>query len=212
MAERDDSKKSDRLGFSIGLSQQANEGPITARRAGEIADLRLCVSPVQQPVAKALRNLAKALNLALQDDFIETPLDGVYKAARVRHGAVQILHRDYIGLGDGVFASLGKAAKSFSLTLKGPDAASPEGQAWIEKHGGGAVGGVFNLLGRKLDFLQEFEDKVPTYVEQTLDRLEATHTITDWSRDEWRISTTVIGLDVRIHPAIEPVKKDTASS
>ena len=85
--------------------------------------------------------MAKALNLALKDDFVETPLDRVYRAARVREGAVQILHRDYIGLGDGIFASLGKVARSFSLTLKGPDAASPEGKVWIEEHGHGALPG-----------------------------------------------------------------------
>ena len=154
----------------------------------------------------ALRNLAKALNLALKSDFIESPLDGVYKAARVRNGMVQILHTDYIGLGDGVFASLGKAAKSFCLTMRGPDAASPEGQAWIEEHGGGALGGILNLLGRKMNLLQEFEDKVPVYVEQTLDRLEAARVVTDWHRNEWEISTTLIGLDVMIRPTDKPTE------
>jgi hypothetical protein len=191
------------LDFSIAVSEQSGGKPITARRAGDIADLQLCVSPVRQPVAAALRNLAKALNLALKSDFIESPLDSVYKAARVRQGTVEIQHRDYIGLGDGIFASLGKAAKSFSLTMRGPDAASEEGQAWIEQHGGGALGGIFNLLGRKMNLLQEFEDKVPVYVEQTLDRLEAARVITDWHRNEWEISTTVVGLDVVIRPTRE---------
>ena len=54
-----------------------------------------------------------------------------------------------------------------------------------------------------MNLLQEFEDKVPTYVEQTLDRLEATYTITDWHRNEWQITTTVIGLDVIIQPTSE---------
>ena len=190
----------DEFGFSIGVSKQAGDTPITARKAGDLVDLRLCVSPSGQRMSMALRNLAKALNLALKQDFIETPLDRVYKAARVRNGVVQLLHGDYIGLGDGVMASLGKAVKSFSLTLKGPDAASPEGKAWIEEHGGGALGGVLSLLGRKLNLLQEFEDKVPVYVQQTLDRLEAKQVITDWRRDEWEITTAVVGLDVTVRP------------
>ena len=203
MAKPDQTTQQDDVHFAIGLTKQSGGGPITARKAGDIADLQLCVSPVRQPVAMALRNMAKALNLALKSDFIETPLDDVYRASRVHDGMVQILHRDYIGLGDGVFASLGKAAKSFCLTMRGPDAASPEGQAWIQAHGGGALGGVLSLLGRKMNLLQEFEDKVPVYVEQTLDRLEAARVVTDWHRNEWRISTTLIGLDVLIRPADE---------
>ena len=90
--------------------------------------------------------------------------------------------------------------------MRGPDAASPEGQAWIEQHGRGALRGIFNLLGRKMNLLQEFEDKVPVYVEQTLDRLEAARVVTDWHRNEWEISTTTIGLDVIIRPADEPTE------
>ena len=66
-----------------------------------------------------------------------------------------------------------------------------------------STAGVLNLIGRKLNLLQEFEDKVPVYVEQTLDRLEARRVITDWHRDEWEVTTTLIGLDVVIHPAVE---------
>jgi hypothetical protein len=200
MAKPERTEQQGGMDFSIGLSNPQTKDPITARKAGDIADLLLCISPARQEVPRALRNLAKALNLALKSDFIETPLDGVYKASRVRNDMVEILHRDYIGLGDGIFASMGKAAKSFCLTMRGPDAASPEGRAWIKEHGGGAVGGVFNLLGRKMNLLQEFEDKVPVYVEQTLDRLEAARVVTDWHRNEWQISTTVIGLDVLIRP------------
>ncbi len=40
-------------------------------------------------------------------------------------------------------------------------------------------------------------------IEQTLDRLEARRVITDWSRDEWEISTSMIGLDVAIEPIVE---------
>jgi hypothetical protein len=188
------------IDFAIGMSPTGSGEPLTARRAGGIVDLALSISPVTQPVAHALRNLAKAMNLALKSDFIETPLDEVYKAARVYRGSVRLLHRDYIGLGDGVFASLGKAAKSFQLTMRGPDAGSPEGAAWIAEHGRGTLGGVLNLIGRKLNLLQEFEDKVPIYVEQTLDRLEATKVITDWNRNEWQIATQVVGLEVVITP------------
>ena len=206
MATPDGTPQQDKVDFSIGLTEQLGGKPITARCAGDMADLQLCLSPVREQIPVALRNLAKALNLVLKSDFIETPLDAVYKAARVRDGAVQILHSDYIGLGDGVFASLGKAAKSFCLTMRGPDAASPEGQAWIAQHGGGPLGGIFNLLGRKMNLLQEFEDKVPVYVEQTLDRLEAARVVTDWHRNEWDISTTLIGLDVTIRPAAGPTE------
>ncbi|MHB0955442.1 MAG: hypothetical protein ACYC0X_03595 [Pirellulaceae bacterium] len=200
MGKSDRTARPGGMDFAIGLTNPASGNPITARKAGDIADLLLCISPARQPVALALRNLAKALNLALKSDFIETPLDGVYKASRVRNGMVEILHRDYIGLGDGIFASIGKAAKSFSLTMRGPDAASPEGRAWIQEHGRKPIGGFFNLLGRKLNLLQEFEDKVPVYVEQTLDRLEGARVVTDWHRNEWQISTTLIGLDVLIQP------------
>ena len=144
--------------------------------------------------------MAKAINLALKLDYIESELDGIYHASRVKDGTVQIKHADYFGLGDGLMASLGKATKSFTLTLKGPDPASPEGKRWIKENGGGAIGGILNLVGRKLNLLQEFEDKVPTYVEQLLDRLEAKKVITDWNRDEWDISTTTIGLDVIMTP------------
>jgi hypothetical protein len=189
---------------NLGFAEPAGSEPITARKAGDIADLLLCISPTRVAVPVALRNLAKALNLALKSDFIETPLDGVCRAARVQKGIVEVLHKDYIGLGDGIFAAIGKGAKSFSLTMKGPDAASPEGQEWIKQHGGGPLRGVLNLLGRKMNLLQEFEDKVPVYVEQTLDRLEAARVLTDWNRNEWQITTTVIGLDVLICPLEKP--------
>jgi hypothetical protein len=187
--------------LAIGVTDSAGEGAITARRAGGLVDLELCISPRQKNPRKALSNLAKALNLALKADFIETPLDEVYQAARVRQDAVHLIHRDFIGLGDGVFASVGKAVKAFQLTLRGPDAASPEGRVWIAEHGGGAFSGMLSLMGRKLNLLQEYEDKVPLYVEQTLDRLEARRMITDWHREDWSITTSTVGLDVTIRPA-----------
>jgi hypothetical protein len=192
----------------VGVSATPKQGTVTARQAGGLVDMMLPVSPAKAPVKKALENLAKAINLALQADFLESELDRAYKAARVRKGMVQILHKDYIGLGDGVFAKFGRAAKSFQLSLRGPDPASPEGQALYEKSGHDAkpLGGLINLLGRKMDFLQEYEDQVPTYVEQMLDRLEAAHMITGWSRDEWEITTTTVGLDVLLKPLAPPAE------
>lgn len=190
------------IGLSIGIPPQGAAAPITARKAGEMADLELDISPRTQPVPLALRNLAKAINIALRDDYLDTELDRVYKAARVKLGAVQVLHKQYIGLGDGVFASLGKAAKSVQLSLRGADAGSPDGERWIEEHGSSMVGGLFSLLGRKMNLLQEYEDKVPVYVEQTLDRLEAKKIIGKWQRNEWKIETTLVGLDIIITPLL----------
>lgn len=186
------------LGLSVAVSSPT--GNVTARKAGTITDLELCISPKKVPVARALQNLAKSVNLALKSDFIETELDKVYKGARVYRGTVQVLHEDYIGLGDGVFAKLGKTAKSFQLTLRGPDAGSPDGKEWIAEHGGGAIGGLFNLMARKLDLLQEFEDQVAVYTEQMLDRLEGAKIITDWHREEWDITTTFVGMDIILTP------------
>ena len=59
---------------------------------------------------------------------------------------------------------------------------------------------MFNLIGRKLDLVAEFEDRVPAYVEQMLDRLEASGIVLGWNRDDWTITTTTIGLDIRIKP------------
>lgn len=191
--------------FSIGLPAEASKEVITARQAGGLTDLDMSISPRSNPPAVALRHLAKAMNIALKIDFIETELDRVYKVARVHKGQLHVVHKDYIGLGDGLFASLGKTIRSFRLTIQGPDAASPEGEAWIAKHGESSVGGLMNLVGRKLDLLQEFEDKVPHYLEQTLDRLEAKRIITDWHRNEWKIETTVIGLDIIMTPLTSDV-------
>ena len=187
-------------------------GGITVRTAGGLQDMRLPVSPRAVPLAKALQNLAKAINLALTSEFIETPLDDVYATARVRKGTVEILHGDYFGLGDGLFASIGKIGKSIQLTFRGPDPGSPEGKKQFEKHGRSAISGLFNLLGRKLDFLQEFEDQVPTFVEQMLDRLEAANMIEGWSREDWEITTKVIGLDVVITPAVPEEERVQATN
>jgi hypothetical protein len=194
---RSGKKPADDIDMVVGIP--AGNENITARKAGGLTDMRLPVSPLQHSVANALQNLAKAINLALQPEFLNTELEPVYNAAKIRDGYVEILHRDYIGLGDGVLAQIGKTAKSIQLTLKGPDAASPEGSKAF-KDDAAPVSGLFNLLGRKLNFLQEFEDKVPTYVEQMLDRLEAANMITGWCRSEWEITTETVGLNVRIKP------------
>jgi hypothetical protein len=187
----------------LGVAPQKPGGHITARMAGGLRDMMLPISPTAQPVDKALQNLAKAINIALQEDFLETELDCAYKAARVKSGAVYIQHRDYIGLGDGFVATLGRLVKSVQLTLRGPDPASPEGRKWIEANKSSPVKGLMSLMGRKLDLIQEYEDQVPTYVEQTLDRLEAANIVTGWNRTEWDISTEVVGLDVVIRPKTE---------
>ena len=187
-------------GIVIAAAARPGQETITARKAGGLRDMALPVSPADVPLAKALQNLAKAINIAFSTDFLENELEQVYKAARVRKGTVEILHGDFIGLGDGVMATIGKVGKSVQLTLRGPDPSSPEGKALLAKNAGGAFRGVASFLGRKLDLLQEFEDKVPTYVEQMLDRLEAAQMITGWHRDEWDIRTKLVGLDVVIKP------------
>lgn len=201
MAKKASSEPS--MDMAIGITPKSGQETITARTAGGLADLDMSISPRSQEPKIALRNLAKAMNIALKTDFIETDLDHVYKAAHVRKGRLRVLHMDYIGLGDGVMASIGKAARSVRLTFQGPDAGSPEGQAHFEKHGNAPVSGLFNLLGRKLNLLQEYEDKVPFFVEQTLDRLEAKRVIRDWHRNEWKIETTLIGLDIFMTPLLE---------
>jgi len=194
------------MDFSIGLpsgAEGASKDVITARKAGSITDLDMPISPQKVGAEVALENMAKAMNIALKTDFIETELDRVYKAAHVHDGQVHVLHMDYIGLGDGIGAQFGKAIRSFRLTFSGPDAGSPEGQKWIDQHGFSSISGVLNFIGRKLNLLQEYEDKVPFYVEQTLDRLEAKRIVTDWNRNEWKIETVLIGLDIRLTPVTE---------
>ncbi|QOV89616.1 hypothetical protein [Humisphaera borealis] len=210
MATTDPTKPAD-PGIVIAASARPGQGTITARKAGGLRDMALPVSPREVSLAKALQNLAKAINIAFSSDFLENELEQVYKAARVRKGTVEILHGDFIGLGDGVLATIGKVGKSVQLTLSGPDPSSPEGKAILAKNGGGSFRGVANFLGRKLNLLQEYEDKVPMYVEQTLDRLEAAQMITGWHRDQWQISTKVVGLDVVIKPVAEETASKTAT-
>jgi hypothetical protein len=200
MANEPTSKNTD---LSIAVSAAAGRGTVTARQAAGLYDMKLPVSPSAVPVAKALQNLAKAINVAFEGGFLENELESVYKAARVRKGTVEILHSEYIGLGDGIFAKIGRFAKSFQLTFRGPDPASPEGKKLYEQKGRKPLRGLLNLIGRKLDLIQEYEDQVPVYVEQLLDRLESTKIIEGWNRDEWKISTQVIGIDVIITPVVD---------
>lgn len=195
------------LNLVVGAAAAPGQGTVTARKAAGLTDMMLPVSPAGTGIDEALENLCKAINLALQTDFLETDLDNVYEGARVQDGLVRILHRDYIGFGDGIFAVVGRAAKSIQLTLRGPDAASPLGKSWFEKQGAKPASGFFNLLARKLDLVQEFEDKVPVYVQQMLDRLEAARMITGWNRTDWDIRTDAVGLDVTLRPRASQIDK-----
>jgi len=175
-------------------------GTVTARRAGGLRDMGLEVSPKRVGIPAALQHLAKAINIAFQTDFGENYLESVYQAAIVRRGEVYIIHREYFGFGDNWFGQFGRLIRSLELTLEGPDPASPEGQERIREKGPSTIRGILNLIGRKLDLVAEYEDRVPAYVEQTFDRLEGSGIITGWDRDDWDIWTTTIGLDIRIAP------------
>lgn len=188
-------------GMPVGVSVSAGHGGIvTARKAGELRDMGLCVDPKKVGVQAALQHLAKAVNIAFQTDYGENFLEAVYQAAIVRRGEVQIIHREYFGFGDTWFGQFGRLLRSLSLTFEGPDPASPEGQQWIREKGPSSLRGLFSLISRKLDLTTEYEDRVPAFVEQMFDRLEGSGIIVGWSRDDWEIWTTRIGLDIRIAP------------
>ena len=161
------------------------------------------VDPGKVGVKAALQHLAKAVNIAFQTDYGENYLESVYQAAIVRHGEITIVHKEYFGFRDTWFGQFGKLLRSMQLTLEGPDPASPEGQKRIAEKGPRSIRGILNLIGRKLDLVAEYEDRVPAYVEQMFDRLEASGIIVGWDRDDWEIGTTKIGLDIRIGPAGE---------
>jgi hypothetical protein len=178
-------------------------GTVTARKAGGLRDMALEVNPRKAGVKAALQHLAKAVNIAFQTDFGENYLESVYQAAIVRRGEVHIIHKEYFGFGDGWFSQFGRLIRSLELTLEGPDPASPEGQKQIAEKGPSSIRGILNLIGRKLDLVTEYEDRVPAYVEQMFDRLEASGIILGWDRNHWDIWTTQIGLDIRIAPKPE---------
>jgi hypothetical protein len=186
------------LGLGVAVAAEGGGGTITARRAGTLRDMRLEVDPEKVGVRAALQHLAKAVNIAFQVDFGENELESVYQAAIVRNGELRIVHREYFGFRDSWFSQFGKLLRSLQLTLEGPDPASPEGQKRIVDKGPASIRGLFNLLGRKLDLIAEYEDRVPAYVEQMFDRLEASGIIVGWDRNNWEIRTTAIGLDIVI--------------
>jgi hypothetical protein len=187
----------------VGVAIAANpgeSGTVTARKAGGLRDMAMVVDPRKVGVKAALQHLAKAVNIAFQTDFGENYLESVYQAAIVRRDEVHIVHKEYFGFGESWFSEFGRLIRSLQLTLEGPDPASPEGQARIAEKGPASIRGILSLIGRKLDLVAEYEDRVPAYVEQMFDRLEASGIILGWDRNDWEIWTTRIGLDIRIAP------------
>jgi len=187
------------LGVAVS-SDNAGGGTVTARKAGGLRDMAMEVDPDVVGIKAALQHLAKAVNIAFQTDYGENYLEAVYQAAIVRNGEIHIIHREYFGFRETWFGQFGMLLRSMHLTLEGPDPASPEGQKRIIDKGPATIRGLFNLLGRKLDLVAEFEDRVPAYVEQMFDRLEASGIIVGWDREDWDIWTTSIGLNIRISP------------
>jgi hypothetical protein len=192
------------VGLGVAIAASGDSGTVTARKAGGLLDLALDVDPDRVGVKGALQHLAKSVNVAFQSDFGENYLESVYQAAVVLKGEVRIIHREYFGFQPTWFGQLGRLIRSMQLTLEGPDPASPEGQKRIVEKGPASIRGIFNLIGRKLDLVAEFEDRVPAYVEQMFDRLEASGIIVGWDREDWEIWTTRIGLDIRISPRSHP--------
>jgi hypothetical protein len=201
ITESDSRSGSNEVPLGVAVSPKAGEsGTVTARKAGGLRDMGLEVDPSKVGVQGALQHLAKAINIAFQTDYGENYLESVYQAAIVRRGQVHIIHREYFGFGDNWFGQFGRLIRSLQLTLEGPDPASPEGQQRIVEKGPSTIRGILSLIGRKLDLVAEYEDRVPAYVEQTFDRLEASGIIQGWDRGQWEIWTTTIGLDIRIAP------------
>jgi len=188
------------IGLAVAVAPGSESGVVTARRAGALRDVELDVNPARAGVPAALQNLAKAVNIAFQTDFGENSLESVYQAAVVLKGEMRIIHREYFGFRDTWFGQFGRLLRSLKLTLQGPDPASPEGQKRIAEKGPATIRGLLNLIGRKLDLVTEYEARVPAFVEQMFDRLEASGIIVGWDRDCWTIKTTKIGLDIRMAP------------
>jgi hypothetical protein len=199
------------LSLGVAVSADTAGGTVTARKAGGLRDMAMEVDPDVVGIRGALQHLAKAINIAFQTDYGENYLEAVYQAAVVRNNQIHIIHREYFGFRDTWFAQFGMLIRSMQLTLEGPDPASPEGQKRFVEKGPASIRGLFNLIGRKLDLVAEFEDRVPAYVEQMFDRLEASGIIVGWDRDDWEIWTTTIGLDIRIaaKPKGEPDANDS---
>ena len=197
------------IGIGMAVSADtAGGGTVTARRAGGLKDLGFEVGPRVVGVRVALQHMAKAVNIAFQSDYGENYLESVYQAAIVRNGEVRIIHREFFGFRDSWFGQFGRLLETMSLTFQGPDPASPEGRRRFNENGPASIRGLFNLIGRKLDLVTEFEDRVPAFVEQMFDRLEASGIIAGWDRADWEITTTTVGLDVRIIPIALPVNPE----
>ena len=194
-------KGDDEVNVAIAASPESGGGTITARKAGGLRDVGMVVDPREIGIMAALQHLAKGVNVAFQTDYGENFLEAVYQAAIVYDDEIRVVHKEYFGFGQSWFSQFGKLIRSMQLTLDGPDPASPEGQRRIREHGPASIRGMLNLFGRKLDLATEYEDRVPAYVEQMFDRLEASGIIAGWNRGDWRIRTTRIGLDIRITPS-----------
>jgi hypothetical protein len=188
------------VGIAVAVGGGEGGGTVTARKAGGLRDMALEVDPDTVGVVGALQHLAKSVNIAFQTDYGENYLESVYQAAVVRRGEVVIIHKEYFGFRDTWFGQFGRLLRSLTLTFEGPDPASPEGQQRFKEQGPATIRGIFNLIGRKLDLVSEFEDRVPAYVEQMFDRLEASGIINGWDRGDWDIWTTSVGLDIKIAP------------
>ena len=194
--------------LNLGVAVSAEGGTVTARRAGGLRDMGLVVDPKRVGLKAALQHMAKAVNIAFQSDFGENELESVYQAAIVRRSEVFIIHREYFGFGDTWFGQFGRLLRSLRLTFEGPDPGSPEGQKRIAEKGPSSVRGLLNVVARKLDLVAEYEDRVPAYVEQMFDRLEASGIIVGWDRGDWEIATTTVGLDIRIARKTEEKAED----
>lgn len=195
------------VNLAVAVAANADSGTVTARKAGSLRDMSMDVDPERVGVKAALQHLAKAVNIAFQTDYGENYLESVYQAAVVLKGEIRVIHREYFGFQPTWFGQFGRLIRSLQLTLDGPDPASPEGQKRIAEKGPASIRGILNLIGRKLDLVAEFEDRVPAYVEQMFDRLEASGIIVGWDREDWDICTTNIGLDIRISPRAPDGKK-----
>ena len=195
------------VGIAV-TSDAAAGGVVTARRAGGLRDMGLVVDPDLIGIKGALQHLAKAVNIAFQTDYGENYLEAVYQAAIVRNGQIVIVHKEYFGFGESWFGQVGMLLRSLQLSLEGSDPASPEGMARIKEKGPSTIRGLFSLMGRKLDLVAEFEDRVPAYVEQTFDRLEGSGIIVGWDRNDWTITTSRIGLNVLISPSSEMMQQE----
>ena len=171
------------VGVAVAVGAGDGGGTVTARKAGGLRDMALEVDPDTVGVVGALQHLAKSVNIAFQTDYGENYLEAVYQAAVVRRGEVVIVHKEYFGFRDTWFGQFGRLLRSLTLTFEGPDPASPEGQQRFQGPGSGDDPRHSQPARRKLDLVSEFEDRVPGYVEQMFDRLEASGIITGWDRE-----------------------------